>query len=59
VVLLTGWLKQIDCFKSLTLMFQKEVGDRILAVPGTKDYGRISVISQLQCEVKKLFDLPF
>lgn len=58
VVLLTGWLKQIDCFKSLTLMFQKEVGDRILAVPGTKDYGRISVISQLQCEVKKLFDLP-
>ena len=58
VVLLTGWLKQIECFNSLTLMFQKEVGDRILAVPGTKDYGRISVISQLQCEVKKLFDLP-
>ena len=39
-------------------MFQKEVGDRILAVPGTKDYGRISVISQLQCDVIKLFDLP-
>lgn len=58
VVLLTNWLVQIDKFKSLTLMFQKEVGDRILAVPGTKDYGRISVISQLQCEVIKLFDLP-
>lgn len=58
VVLLTGWLKQIECFKSLTLMFQKEVGDRILATPGTKDYGRISVLSQLQCEVRKLFDLP-
>ena len=58
VVLLTGWLAGIECFKSLTLMFQKEVGDRILAKPGSKDYGRISVISQLQCEVRKLFDLP-
>lgn len=58
VVLLTGWLKQIQNFKSLTLMFQKEVGDRILAKPDSKDYGRISVISQLQCEVVKLFDLP-
>lgn len=58
VVLLTGWLKQIKNFKSLTLMFQKEVGDRILAKPDNKDYGRISVISQLQCEVVKLFDLP-
>ena len=58
VVLLTQWLQKIDCFKSLTLMFQKEVGDRILARIGTKDYGRISVISQLQCKVIKLFDLP-
>ena len=58
VVLLTQWLEQIDNFKSMTLMFQKEVGDRISAVPGTKDYGRISVISQLQCQVIKLFDLP-
>ena len=58
VVLLTKWLGQIDCFKSMTLMFQKEVGDRISAEPGTKDYGRISVISQLQCKVVKLFDLP-
>ena len=58
VVLLTGWLKQIQNFKSLTLMFQKEVGDRILAKSNSKDYGRISVISQLQCEVIKLFDLP-
>ena len=58
VVLLTGWLKKIHNFKSLTLMFQKEVGDRIAANVGTKDYGRISVLAQLQCEVKKLFDLP-
>lgn len=58
VVLLTEWLTQIENFKSLTLMFQKEVADRILAKPGTKDYGRLSVISQLQCEVIRLFDLP-
>lgn len=58
VVLLTKWLNQIHDFKSLTLMFQKEVGDRICAVTGTKDYGRLSVISQLQCNITKLFDLP-
>ena len=58
VPLLTGWLKQIENIKSMTLMFQKEVGDRISANIGTKDYGRISIISQLQCEVIKLFDLP-
>lgn len=58
VVLLTDFLLKIDMFNSLTLMFQKEVADRILANPGTKNYGRISVISQLQCDVVKLFDLP-
>ena len=57
VVLLTGWLYKIENIKSLTLMFQKEVADRITADIGCKDYGRISVISQLQCEVIKLFDL--
>lgn len=58
VVLLTGWLKNIQNYKSLTLMFQKEVADRIIANIGTKDYGRVSVISQLQCEIVRLFDLP-
>lgn len=58
VVLLAGWLEQIENIKSMTLMFQKEVADRITAVPGAKDYGRISVIAQLQCDVVRLFDLP-
>lgn len=57
VVLLTKWLKQIENFKSMTLMFQKEVADRITAVPATKSYGRISVLAQLQCEIVRLFDL--
>jgi 16S rRNA (adenine1518-N6/adenine1519-N6)-dimethyltransferase len=58
VVLLTGWLKQMSCFQSLTLMFQKEVAERITADCGSKSYGRLSVIARLQCEVVKLFDLP-
>lgn len=58
VVLLTGWLKQVQNFKSMTLMFQKEVADRITADCGNKDYGRVSVLAQLQCEVVRLFDLP-
>ncbi len=57
VPLLTGWLKQIENFSSLTLMFQKEVADRICAPTNCKDYGRISVLSQLQCRVERLFEL--
>ena len=43
---------------SITVMVQKEVADRMQVGPGTKDYGRISVIAQLQCDVVRLFDLP-
>ena len=59
-VLLTGWLTQgawPPWFSSLTLMFQKEVAERIAARPGGKDYGRLSVLCQWRCEVKKLFDV--
>ena len=35
-------------------MVQKEVADRILATPGTRFYGRLSIISQFYCEVEKL-----
>lgn len=58
VVLLAMWLSSIKRYKSLTLMFQKEVADRILAGKDCKDYGRISVLAQLQCKVVRLFDLP-
>ena len=58
--LLTGWLTDgawPPWFASLTLMFQKEVAERIVARPGGKDYGRLSVLCQWRCEVKKLFDV--
>ncbi|WP_404404354.1 16S rRNA (adenine(1518)-N(6)/adenine(1519)-N(6))-dimethyltransferase RsmA [Pelagibacterium halotolerans] len=46
--LLTGWLSEEPWpawFESLTLMFQKEVADRICAAPGDKAYGRLGVLS--------------
>lgn len=57
VPLLIKWLYDIKKYKSLTLMFQKEVADRILATIKTKDYGRISILAQLQCKITRLFDL--
>lgn len=51
-------LDQISCIEDMTFMLQKEVVDRITAKPGGKDYGRLSVMIQLQCETKKLFDVP-
>lgn len=61
--LLTGWLSQIyyggeAAYKIMILMFQREVADRILAAPGTKAYGRLSIISQLVCDVRRGMDIP-
>jgi len=39
-------------------MLQKEVVKRIAAEPGTKDYGRLSVVLQYHCEVTHLFNVP-
>jgi 16S rRNA (adenine1518-N6/adenine1519-N6)-dimethyltransferase len=56
-VLLFKWLGQLENFESLTLMFQKEVAERIVAKPNTKQYGRLSVMNQFVCDVKKHFDI--
>lgn len=55
--LLLGWLRRITHFEGLTLMFQKEVADRLAAQPGTKAYGRLSVITQWLCEVRFEFNV--
>lgn len=57
VPLLLGFLQNMWQFKSLTLMFQKEVAERISAEPNNKNYGRLSVMAQLVCKVKLLFHL--
>jgi len=56
--LLLGWLKQMALFESLTLMFQAEVVDRLLATPSTKAYGRLSVITQFCAEGKRVMTIP-
>ena len=58
--LLIGWLTDgpwPPWFSSLTLMFQKEVAQRIAAKADEEAYGRLSVICQWRCEAKKLFDV--
>jgi len=59
--LLIKWLTVADWlpwYSSLTLMFQKEVGQRIVAGAGSKAYGRLSVLSQYRAEAKIMFDVP-
>lgn len=51
-ILLISWLRQATDFDSMTLMFQREVADRLMAGPGTKSYGRLSVIAQWLCEIE-------
>lgn len=53
--LLTGWLKQASAYSSFTLMFQKEVAERLVAAPRTSAYGRLSILTQWLCEVEILF----
>ena len=55
--LLIQWLHAADDIADMVLMFQKEVVDRLSAVPRTKDYGRLSVLAQHVCNVRRLFDV--
>lgn len=59
--LLINWLHNIvrgANIKSMTLMFQREVAQRIIAKPGDSQYGRLAVLSNLICDTKILFDVP-
>lgn len=55
--LLIGWLKKGDGLAGMTLMFQKEVADRITARPGSGAYGRLSVIAQCLAETERAFNV--
>jgi len=55
--LLIGWLKNAQAFEGFTLMFQKEVADRITAQPRTKAYGRLSIMCQWLCDVRPEFNI--
>jgi 16S rRNA (adenine1518-N6/adenine1519-N6)-dimethyltransferase len=56
-VLLFQWFHHIQDFDCLVVMLQKEVVDRLAAAPRSKDYGRLSVMSQWLCTVESLFDV--
>jgi 16S rRNA (adenine1518-N6/adenine1519-N6)-dimethyltransferase len=60
--LLVGWLSAGSWppwWNSLTLMFQREVAERIVATPEQRAaYGRLAVLANWRCETKILFDVP-
>jgi len=59
--LLIRWLTPGDWppfWETLTLMFQKEVAERIIAAPGSKAYGRLSILAQWKANAKIVMALP-
>jgi 16S rRNA (adenine1518-N6/adenine1519-N6)-dimethyltransferase len=59
--LLVRWLTPAEWppfWTSLTLMFQKEVAERIVAGPGSKTYGRLSILAQWRCDARIAFEIP-
>jgi 16S rRNA (adenine1518-N6/adenine1519-N6)-dimethyltransferase len=44
-------------YDRLVLMFQREVAERIVADPGSKSYGRLSVLARWRCDARILFDV--
>ena len=51
-------LDQIDCIGDMLFMLQKEVVDRMCAPPGGRDYGRLSVMLQVRCQMESVLDVP-
>ena len=59
--LLTRWLDPPEWppfWESLTLMFQREVAERIVALPGSKAYGRLAILAQWRSEARIVMELP-
>ena len=56
--LLIKWLTGSWIPASLTLMFQREVADRITEGPGEDAYGRLAVIVQATCKARRVMDVP-
>lgn len=51
-------LEQQSLIEDMHFMLQLEVVDRLAASPGSKDWGRLGVLTQFQCRVEKLFEVP-
>ena len=60
-LLLVGWLETEPWppwYDRMVLMFQREVAERIVAEPGSKAFGRLSVLAQYRCEARIIMNLP-
>ena len=51
-------LDHAELFTDMHFMLQLEVVERLAASPGNKDWGRLGVMAQFQCQVEHLFDVP-
>ena len=51
-------LDHIELFEDMVFMLQKEVADRLAASPGSKNYGRLTVMTAIHLESRCLFDVP-
>jgi 16S rRNA (adenine1518-N6/adenine1519-N6)-dimethyltransferase len=56
--LLILWLKRMADYESLTLLFQKEVAQRLTARPRSPEYGRLTIVAQWLATVRPMFDIP-
>ena len=56
--LLTRWLTHAHAFESMTLMFQREVAERITAWPSDRAYSRLSILTRWLADSEILFDVP-
>jgi 16S rRNA (adenine1518-N6/adenine1519-N6)-dimethyltransferase len=56
--LLLRWLDHAGDYESLTLMFQREVAERLVAATRSPAYGRLSILVQWLCEARIVFDIP-
>lgn len=56
--ILVRWLLTLEHFDGIYVLLQREVAERLVAVPRTKAFGRLSVLTQLLCSARRAFDLP-
>lgn len=56
--LLFRLFEQLGCIADMHFMLQKEVVNRLISEPGSRSYGKLSVIIQYHCRADKMFDVP-
>jgi 16S rRNA (adenine1518-N6/adenine1519-N6)-dimethyltransferase len=56
--LVRRWIEDWSMLQSMLIMLQKEVADRLMALPGSSDYGRLSVLTQRLCTIDEIGVVP-